>query len=213
MKRDTMCEGFDEYAVKLIRHKARQLVGRAGLVEADRDDLEQDMLMDLLRRLPRFDPGKAKRETFIARIVEHRVAVIIGTQKAGLRDYRRNAGSLDDWCAAEGGGTGDAPPVLDQNSYRRETLEAARQNEDLRDLRRDMARIVDELPSDLRDLCRRLLTSTVSEVSRETGVPRGTIYESVQKLRSRFERAGLAAYLDFSPTHLAERRYVNLERR
>jgi len=200
MGRDNRYEGLDEYAVKLIRHKARQLVGRAGLVAADRDDLEQDMVMDLLHRLPRFDPSKAKRETFIARIVEHRVATIIETQKAGLRDYRRNAGSLDERRADEGGGTSDTPPVLDQDSYRRETLDAARQDEDLRDLRRDMARVLEELPPDLRELCRRLLTSTVSEVSRETGVPRGTIYESVQKLRGRFERAGLAAYLDGADT-------------
>jgi RNA polymerase sigma-70 factor (ECF subfamily) len=204
MGRDNRYEGLDENAVKLIRHKARQLVGRAGLVAADRDDLEQDMVMDLLRRLPRFDPAKAKRETFIARIVEHRVATIIETQKAGLRDYRCNAGSLDERRADEGGGTGDMPPVLDQDSYRRETLEAARQDEDLRDLRRDMAMVVEDLPSDLRELCRRLLTSTVSEVSRETGVPRGTIYESVQKLRSRFEKAGLAAYLDGSDTSRRE---------
>ncbi|MBK8482312.1 MAG: sigma-70 family RNA polymerase sigma factor [Proteobacteria bacterium] len=200
MGRDNRYEGLDEYAVKIIRHKARQLVGRAGLVAADRDDLEQDMVMDLLRRLPRFDPSKAKRETFISRIVEHRVATIIETQKAGLRDYRCNAGSLDERRADEGGGTGDMPPVLDQDSYRRETLGTARQDEDLRDLRRDIAMVVEDLPSDLRELCRRLLTSTVSEVSRETGVPRGTIYESVQKLRSRFEKGGLAAYLDGADT-------------
>jgi len=200
MGRDNRYEGLDEYAVKLIRHKARQLVGRAGLVAADRGDLEQDMVMDLLGRLPRFDPSKAKRETFIARIVEHRVATIIETQKAGLRDYRCNAGSLDERRADNGEGTGDTPPVLDQDSYRHETLQAARHDEEFRDLRRDMARVVEELPSDLRELCRRLLTSTVSEVSRETGVPRGTIYESVQKLRDRFEKAGLAAYLDGADT-------------
>jgi len=52
-------DGLDEYAVKLIKHKARQLVGRAGFVDADRHDLEQDMVIDLLRRLPRFDPTLA----------------------------------------------------------------------------------------------------------------------------------------------------------
>ena len=31
-------------------------------------------------------------------------------------------------------------------------------------------------------------------------VPRGTVYESIQKLRARFERAGLAAYLGGSDT-------------
>lgn len=198
-------EGLDGYAVKLIRHKARQLIGRAGLVDADRDDLEQDMAIDLLRRLPRFDPTRAKRETFIARVVEHRVATIIEGQKAGLRDYRRVAGSLDERHEGADGSIGDSAPVLDQDTYRRETLAAANRDEDLHALRQDLEKAIGDLPPDLRDLCARLLTSSVSEVSRETGVPRGTVYESIQKLRTRFERAGLAAYLE-GPTQIRGRR-------
>jgi RNA polymerase sigma-70 factor (ECF subfamily) len=198
-------DGLDDYAVNLIRYKARQLSGRVGFVEADCDDLEQDMVMDLLRRLPRFDPARAKRETYIARIVEHRVATIIEAHKAGLRDYRRVAGSLDERRPDDGGASGDSPPVLDQDAYRRESLASARRDEDLHNLRRDLEQAFGELPPELRALCLRLFTSTVSEISRETGVPRGTVYESIQKLRTRFEHAGLAAYLD-TPTHRGGRR-------
>jgi RNA polymerase sigma-70 factor (ECF subfamily) len=122
MGNENRYDGLDEYAVKLIRHKARQLVGRAGFVEADRHDLEQDMAVDLLRRLPRFDPRLAKRETFIARIVEHRVATILEAQRAGVRDYRRCARSLDERRTYENGETSDGPPLLDQAEYLRETL-------------------------------------------------------------------------------------------
>jgi len=41
--------GLDEFAVKLIKRKARQLAGRAGFLQADRQDLEQEMAMDLLQ--------------------------------------------------------------------------------------------------------------------------------------------------------------------
>lgn len=198
-------EGLDDYAVKLIRHKARQLVGRAGFVEADRADIEQEMALDLLRRLPRFDPARAARNTFIARIVEHRVATLVEAQKAGIRDYRRVAGSLDDRRPGDGGASDDGPPVLDQHEYRRAVLAGAFRDQEQRDLRRDLQRVVADLPADLRDLCERLQGATVSEVSRETGVPRSTLYDAIGKLRDRFDAAGLAAYLD-APTHRGGRR-------
>jgi RNA polymerase sigma-70 factor (ECF subfamily) len=192
-------DGLDDYAVRLIRKKARQIVGRAGLVEVDRDDLEQDMVIDLLRRLPRFDPAKAKRETFIARIVEHQVATILESRKAGLRDFRLVLGSLDERRNEDAGGD-DGPPVLDDAAHRRETVAAAERDQDRGDLRRDLERVLAGLPPELRDLCHRLCESTVSEISRETGKPRGTVYESIGKLRGRFEDAGLAVYLGRSDT-------------
>ena len=44
-------DGIDAYAADLIRHKARQLVGKAGLTENDRQDLEQELMIDLLSRM------------------------------------------------------------------------------------------------------------------------------------------------------------------
>lgn len=202
MGNENRYDGLDEYAVKLIRHKARQLVGRAGFVEADRHDLEQDMAVDLLRRLPRFDPRLAKRETFIARIVEHRVATILETQKAGVRDYRRCAGSLDERRTYDSGETSDGPPLLDQAEYLRETLASAQRDEDLLALRIDIERVLASLPPELRALCDRLRIATVREVARETGVPPSTLYEAIWKLRTFFDRAGVRAYLggaDASP--------------
>ncbi|MFM2007984.1 MAG: hypothetical protein RLZZ09_3639, partial [Pseudomonadota bacterium] len=58
---------FDCYADKLIRHKARQLVGKAGFTEDDRPDIEQELALDLLQRLRHYDAEKAKRSTFMAR--------------------------------------------------------------------------------------------------------------------------------------------------
>jgi hypothetical protein len=37
---------------RLIRSKARQMVGKAGLTDADRPDVEQELWLDLLRRWP-----------------------------------------------------------------------------------------------------------------------------------------------------------------
>ncbi len=62
-------EGIDKYAVWLVRRRARYLVGKAGFTEDDREDLEQEMIIDLLRRLPQFNSSRAQRKTFIAKVI------------------------------------------------------------------------------------------------------------------------------------------------
>ena len=58
-----------------------------------------------------------------------------------------------------------------------------------------MVQVLERLPPELRDLCQRLATETVTEISRSTGVPRGTLYESIKRLRQIFKDAGLKDYL------------------
>jgi len=55
-------ERLEDYAVQLIRHKAWQLVGRAGFTKDDREDIEQDLKLDLLRRLSKFNEIAAALE-------------------------------------------------------------------------------------------------------------------------------------------------------
>jgi RNA polymerase sigma-70 factor (ECF subfamily) len=188
-------QGIDDYAVQLIKYKARQLVGRVGFTESDREDLEQEMVLDLLRRLPKFDPKRAGRNTFIARIVEHKVATIIEAQKAGMRDYRLCSCSLNDRLEDEEGRSIERMETIDQEDYLRRTGKLSRPMSELRNLSIDLRSAVQTLPPELRELCKRLQTESVTEISRDTGIPRGTIYESIKKLRAIFEDAGLKDYL------------------
>ena len=55
--------------------------------------------------------------------------------------------------------------------------------EHLRDPAIDLAEFLGDQRPTLRSICERLGTHSVSEVSRETGIPRATIYESLKKLR------------------------------
>jgi RNA polymerase sigma-70 factor (ECF subfamily) len=195
---DNHYEGIDEYAVQLIKYKARQLVGRVGFTESDRDDLEQELMLDLLRRLPKFNPDRAQRNTFIARVVDHKIATIIEARKAGLRDYRLCRCSLDDrfeYGEYEDGFCIERMEIIDQEDYLMRTGKISRRPSELRDLSIDVRQAIEKLPPELLELCRRLDTDTVTEISRDTGIPRGTIYESIKKLRAIFEDAGLKDYL------------------
>lgn len=187
--------GIDEYAVQLIRYKSGQLAGKAGFRVSDRDDLEQELVFDLWRRLPRYDPARARRNTFIARVVEHKIASLIEAQKAAMRDYRRCRWSLDDRIEDADGRSLEREETIDQDDYMLRTGTRSRPAEELRDLAIDVAALLETLPPELRELCQRLEAETVSEISRATGVPRGTLYESIRKLRKICEEAGLKEYL------------------
>ena len=188
-------DGIDPYAVQLIKYKARQLVGQAGFTVSDRDDLEQELVLDLLRRLPKFDPERAQLNTFIARVVEHRIATLIEARKAGIRDYRRCRCSLNDRFEDEEGRSVERVDTFDQEDYLLRTGAQSRPADELSALTIDVAAVLERLPPELRELCRRLKAESVTEISRDTGVPRGTIYESIKKLREIFEDAGLKDYL------------------
>ena len=193
-------DGCDEYAVSIIRRKARQLRGRKGFVKADIKDIEQELMLDLLRRLQRFDSRRAQKTTFIAMLVRNHAATLIEARTAELRDYRREAGSLDTQREDDGGASDDCPPVLDTPEYRRATIEAAHRDEDLRAMQRELHAAIADLPPDLQDLCLRLFTETVTEIAQDTNTPRGTVYEAIGRVRKHFERAGLRVYLERADT-------------
>lgn len=188
-------QDIDEYAIRIIKHKAKRLVGSAGLTDSDREDLEQEMVLDLLRRLPKFNPQRARRNTFINRIVEHKAATILESRKAGKRDYRRSAFSLNDRMENREGDSIERIETIDQEDYFRRTGNSSRPLDEMGDLTIDVREAVNRLEPGLRAFCQRLQAETVTEISRDTGVPRGTIYESIKELRDLLNDAGLKDYL------------------
>ncbi len=192
---DNQYDGIDPYAVRLIKYKARRLIGQAGFTASDRDDLEQELILDLLRRLPKYNPRRAQLNTFIARVVGHKIATLIEAKKAGIRDYRRCPFSLNDRFEDEDGRSVERVDTFDQEDYLLRTGAQSRPSDELSALTIDVAAVLETLPPELRELCRRLKAESVTEISRDTGIPRGTIYESIKKLREIFEDAGLKDYL------------------
>lgn len=187
--------GIDEYTVRLITFKAKQLTAHPGFSDADREDLEQELLLDLLRRQPKYDPDRSQNNTFVARVVEHRAATLIEERKAGLRDYRLQAFSLNDLIEDEDGVRCERSETFDQDDYLVRTGRQSRSSDELRDLGIDVRSVVDQLSPKLRDLCKRLMRDSITDVSCETGIPRSTLYGVIGKIRVAFIDAGLEDYL------------------
>ncbi len=179
-----------DYARNIIKYRLDRLIGRAGLTEDDREDLEQDLLCDLLERLPRFDPSRGTIGTFIARVVEHRIVAILRRRTSAMRDYRREECSLNEEIADGEGGTVERAETMDASVNRR-----GRSDEEAAELAMDVQAVLEALPDDLRQLCQQLKSASVARIARETGVPRTRLDRMVRTLRRRLGAAGLDGYL------------------
>ena len=183
------------YAVQLIRCKARQLVGQAGFTADDLEDIEQDLRLHLFEQLSKYDPARGAFSTFVDRVLDHKAADILDAQFAACRDCRIYVGSIDDTVRLREGGE---VPIIDLDLE--DAVHVQRGISDPSphaeaELRIDLERAMAALTPEQRDLCRRLLTSTIAEISAATGVPRPTLYDRVRQIKAAFERAGLQEYV------------------
>ncbi len=180
MPSDRPANSLDPTIQALIRRKARQLIGRAGFRADDREDIEQELHLLLLKRLTAFDPIRGPLERFVTRVLGRYGTNLLRRQRAGKRDHRRTRPP-----ATAG------PEGLADDARRPQR----RSQEELSDLAADVANLLRQLPPTLRDLAARLQSASLAQVARDLRVPRTTLYSRIRRLRQSFEDAGLRAYL------------------
>jgi len=189
-------DGIDEYAVWLIKHKAQRLIGRVGLTESDREDVEQELALDLLSRLPEYDATRGLRSAFVGQIINHKVAQLIRDRRRKKRDCRCRACSLDDPPEQEDGSTIPREEIIAQDDYDLLMSKHSRPEIERLDLRLDVSAVVSRLPADQQDLAARLMHQSITEAARALGVSRSTLYSNeVKHLRRIFTDEGLRDYL------------------
>ena len=86
---------INSFAARLIRRKARELSSRPGFSSSDRDEIEQQLRLILLKRLDKFDPAVAHYNAFVTTVVERYSATILEHRRAESRSHRRYGGSLN----------------------------------------------------------------------------------------------------------------------
>lgn len=181
---------IDDYAKELIRIKALQLIGKGGFTESDREDIEQELTLDLLERLPQYNPERASEHTFMARVVDHKIARLIERRTAAKRDRTRTVVSLSRPVDADEGRQEPLAATVEEGGRGTHVSEAR-----LRDLALDLTEVLGGLPKQLRTLCELLSEGDIREAAEEMGVTRRTIYRWIERARGHFEDAGLDEYL------------------
>ncbi len=185
---------LSNYAMALIRRKAKQLARKRGFTINDAEDIEQWLAVKLLKHLAAFDPEQGHPNVFVKTVVERYAANLLRNSRAEKRDRHRVC-SLSMIVDYDDNGPIELEETIGQRELDSRLGRESRDPHEASDLAMDVADVLAGLPPELRDLCERLKHASVSDVARDLGVPRTTLYESIRKLRKHFAEIGLKSYL------------------
>jgi DNA-directed RNA polymerase specialized sigma24 family protein len=177
------------YATQTIRFHAQRLARGTLFPGMTAEDHQQELALDLWRRLPAYDPERAGLATFIDRIVRRRVSDLITSAHTAARDGERQTMSLD---SAE---DGDGAALADQLSTSEGLWAGPADLEHEVSLRHDLGRFIALLPPALRRCCAILMSGSVGEAIQKESLHRSSYYEGLGRLRRRARDAGLHHYL------------------
>lgn len=169
---------IDAYALERVEHQVARLSRELRLCQADKDDVRQDLLLDLWTAGRRFNPAIASKRTFVCRVLVRAAARV----RRDLRSKRSAA----------------APERLALSQIKRHGRDRA-VGVARRDFTRDLHLAIDvgagvtSLGRDQRLLVERLKSQTPAEIAAGAGFHRSTVYRHIDALRT--ELAGLASLL------------------
>ena len=174
---------------------ARGLHRKLALPAADLDDLRQDLLVDLICRLPGFDKRRGSIGAFAGLVLRNRCARI------AIRHHRRRRAQGGTVLSLDAPAAGSAEPLgclLAETDglaawHGQERCAA----EDV-ETRHDLARALADLPEDVRGLCAALGTCAVADLVGRDGLSRSALYRRVARLRLELAMRGLGGRWDAS---------------
>ena len=167
--------GINPQIVRCVRHHARRV--RTALPGMEIEDVEQELMLHVHRRLSRFD-----------------------ATRGSLRSERRGSGvevlSLEAiaWQSSDGEGRCSVEGASARELY------VGYAPEDLLNLRIELWRVFDRLPPASRSCFLGLFDNTVADAARRTGVSRSTLYERIAAIKESFRAADLQACMAVSDT-------------
>ncbi|QDU39699.1 hypothetical protein Mal4_40450 [Maioricimonas rarisocia] len=183
-------------AARIIRAKARRLVGHGQFRSDDIPDIQQSLTLAVLKAIDRFDRDVADWAAFISTIVERRAAKLLDRRRSRTREHRYHVTSLSSLVPDEDGN--QVPLGTQIGDEHREALTGTvpacpiAEAEVVQSVRLAMR----ELSPEQQQLCRELSESTLTEVARARGIPRRTLRGHVQKINDVFDRYGLRIFCE-----------------
>jgi RNA polymerase sigma-70 factor (ECF subfamily) len=169
---------LDDFALRLIRRRAKSLVGKFGFTSSDRLDLEQDLILDLLQRLPKFDPQRLSPHAFVSWIVRNKVRLIVRARKRLKGQKLECDETFDSLC--------DGAQTRHRGIEREQPTAAWERAEDVR-------AVLAQMPPELQSICELLKEKPASVVRRELCMTRKAMRTKLQAIREYFVAGNLDA--------------------
>jgi len=179
-----------QYARTRIGWWTQSISERLRIPRSEREDIQQEFWVDLIYRARRYKPERSSPNTFIARLVFNRAQELLALYGHGKRRIWRGYRSLNSPVVTK---ARDA--VGERLSFDSQDFLLDRED-DANDLgareRRLRRRItidirISMLPEDLAWLAKRLKFESLTEIARDTGIPRPTLHGRMRKLRPYFD--------------------------
>jgi RNA polymerase sigma-70 factor, ECF subfamily len=186
---------LDGFIIAYVRRKVRELEKRRGFSPQERQDLENELLMAVVERLPKLDITKARRMGFIGMIVDRKLISLLRERQAMRRDAGQVTQSLNVPVADSDGTIVELGEMIDPEREQVLAPKMSPASEAQIDLAIDLQQIIDRLPAELRDLAEQLKVASLSSIARATGIPRSTLFDRQREIRRIFSQAGLDCYV------------------
>ena len=167
---------FTPYLLQQTGLRASLLRTSFGFTTDDWDDLRQDLVLDCLRRLPRFDASRGDWKGFVRGVVKNQACALAARQAR-----RPEIRSLESHDCGSGGDAllGITHPPLAEDAL--PTVE----------LCLDARRVLAGLPEELQIIARCLAEMSFLAVCQQTGLTHTQLKRKVARIRAAFVAAGL----------------------
>jgi RNA polymerase sigma-70 factor, ECF subfamily len=168
---------FDPYILQQASCRASLMVFRSGLQRDAWEDLRQEMVLDCLERLPRFNSHRGTFHAFVRGVIRNESAAL--TWRESRRFHFQALPEMEE------------DHELDADQAIRIPEPVSADPSDQLALSADVQRVIGTLPERLRILALDLAEMTVPEIAAKWGTSTQWIYEKRKKLRRKFIEAGV----------------------
>ncbi len=133
---------------------------------------------------------------YVCTVVQRHLANVVRDRSVLKRDTAGRV-SLSKTVRGDDGAPVEMSQTLgDQDQDRRLGRDRRLGEEELNNLRMDLTEFISKLPEKFQDVLRRRQTHSITEISRDLGIPRTTLNDWMQQIRKLFEDAGFERYLE-----------------
>ncbi|MCA9053410.1 MAG: sigma-70 family RNA polymerase sigma factor [Planctomycetaceae bacterium] len=176
---------IDGFARQFIREKVRRLLYLGRCVGYDAEDIEQELLLNLVRRAENFDPARGRWTTFVRLVTNNHIATLV-------RKWRSQRTTDLAYCPVD---DGNLDPSWTETVTRRSPLMLEPSLQQAWCRREDLQDTVSTLSGTDQALCAALSEVSKTSAAGLVGMSRSTAYIHIEQIRQIFESEQLREYL------------------